>query len=53
MKDGQASTLKKLILEAGVVVQRTECLHFERCDLALILSAERRLPGTLWPASLA
>lgn len=48
MNDGQASTLKKVILQAGMVVQRTECLHFEPCDLALIPSAERQEEEALW-----
>lgn len=56
MNGGQAFTLSKLILQDEVMVQRTERLHFECCDLALIPSAERQgeeAPGTLWPASLA
>ena len=48
MNGGQASTFKKVILQAGVVVQRTECLHFERCDMALIPSAERQGEEALW-----
>lgn len=48
MNGGEAFTLRKLILQDGVVIQRTECLHFERCGLALIPSAERQGEEAPW-----